>query len=100
MPLVLDVREPWEFQAASGPAATASRLMHDAHARRAGATDMELDAQPVRSPACATTAPAACPGRLHFLDASTVSTEVANIRGGIDAWSARSRPRPACDPAD
>jgi rhodanese-related sulfurtransferase len=94
-PLVLDVREPHEWQMAS---VKADGFEMQAIPMRAVPVRMnELDASPPTSPACATTAGAAC--RSPRSSSTTVFPTWPNIAGGIDAWSREvDLPCPATEP--
>ncbi|KAF1048793.1 rhodanese-like domain-containing protein [Xylophilus sp.] len=89
VPLLIDVREPWELQTASvQPAAEAFELaaipMNDIPARLG-----ELDAD---RPVAVLCHHGARSQRVAlFLDANGFA-EVANVAGGIDAWSAERDP--------
>ena len=84
-PLLLDVREPWELQTANvgpqaGGAAVVAIPMNEIPARLA-----ELD--PSRPVACLCHHGARSQRVAAFL-AQNGFEEVANVAGGIDAWSA------------
>lgn len=88
MPLLLDVREPWEVQTASVTAPAGVELvaipMNDIPARLA-----ELD--PTRPVACLCHHGARSQRVAAFL-ANQGFAEVVNVAGGIDAWSATREP--------
>ncbi|UST55182.1 rhodanese-like domain-containing protein [Comamonadaceae bacterium OTU4NAUVB1] len=87
-PLLLDVREPWELQTAAVTAPAGVELvaipMNDIPARLA-----ELD--PARPVACLCHHGARSQRVAAFL-AQQGFAEVANVAGGIDAWSATREP--------
>lgn len=82
VPLVLDVREPWEFQTASVKP-DGFELMH-MPMRSVPARYMDLDKH--RPIACLCHHGARSAQVVHFLMHNGF-TEVVNIHGGINAWS-------------
>jgi rhodanese-related sulfurtransferase len=82
-PIVLDVREPWEFQTASVKAEGFE--LRQMPMRTIPARYMELDkAQPI---ACLCHHGARSAQVVHFL-MNNGFTQVVNIHGGINAWAA------------
>ncbi|GLS16342.1 MULTISPECIES: rhodanese-like domain-containing protein [Hydrogenophaga] len=82
-PVLLDVREPWEFQTASVPPAEGFDLVH-MPMRSVPARFAELDRdQPI---ACLCHHGARSAQVAYFL-ADQGFTRVVNVQGGIDAWS-------------
>ena len=82
-PVLLDVREPWEFQTASVKGDDSFEVQH-MPMRTVPARYMELDRnQPI---ACLCHHGARSAQVVHFL-MNNGFTEVVNIHGGINAWS-------------
>ena len=87
-PLVLDVREPWEVQAASVPPADTFELVA-----------IPMNQLPARFSELPQDRPIAClchhgarSQRVALFLAHQGYTDVANIAGGIDAWSGELDP--------
>jgi len=87
-PVLLDVREPWEFQTASVPAEEPFALLQ-MPMRTVPARYLELDRrQPI---ACLCHHGARSAQVVHFLMQQGFE-QVVNVHGGIDAWSRERDP--------
>lgn len=86
-PLVLDVREPWELQAASVKADGFELLAIPMNTIPARLGELPLD----RPVACLCHHGARSQRVAQFLEQQGY-TRVANVAGGIDAWSAERDP--------